>query len=65
MILAGFAAVVLVLALLAIRDEFRPGESLHLDLLDSRDDDGLFEFPLPAGWDRDSVLRTFAEIEGL
>lgn len=66
MILAGFAAVVLALALIAIWDEFHPGESLCLDLRGARDGVGdLLEFPRPPSWSEDDVLRTFAEIEAL
>lgn len=66
MILAGFAFVVLVLSLIALRDELRDGGSLSL--LARRDDSEigrLLEFPRPDSWSEDDVLRTYAEISSL
>lgn len=59
------AAVVLILCAWALRDEFRPGESLFPAFDGYYDDAELLVLPLADGWEAEDVLMVLAEIEAL
>lgn len=61
-----FALLALLLVAKDLRHEFRAGGSLYIDLRPARRElEEPLEMPLPFDWERDDVVRTFAEIEAL
>lgn len=60
-----FAVITIALLLWALRDEFRAGGSLHVELVGDDPTDGLIYLPRGDGWSDDDVLRTYAEIQAL